>query len=302
MDRLDPILAGVSRSFYLSLRLLPGGMRPCAGLAYLIARATDTMADSSGAEPSARVSEIRRLLEVLESGGRWERRIDFLVEDAPERALIDSLADLGEAFHRLRPEDRSDVLGLLTEITEGQIEDLTRAWPVRSDEELDRYIYLVAGSVGKFWTRIGCRNVRRFARRDEETMIATGIAYGKGLQLVNVLRDLPRDLAGGRQYLPEPSDACWRAWKGRCVRFLREGANYSGALRRGRARYASLLPWHLGASTVALLPDHRPAAGAGPIKVGRDAVNRALRRGLLGAVSDTWHRRLEDEAFRRLRG
>ena len=40
------------------------------------------------------------------------------------------------------------------------------------------------------------------ARLDEKQFIADGIRFGKGLQLVNILRDLPADLKNGRCYLP----------------------------------------------------------------------------------------------------
>ncbi|WP_052310651.1 squalene/phytoene synthase family protein [Granulicella mallensis] len=44
---LGPLLKSVSRSFYITLRVLPVGMRDQIGLAYLLARATDTIADAS---------------------------------------------------------------------------------------------------------------------------------------------------------------------------------------------------------------------------------------------------------------
>ena len=43
--RLDPLLKSVSRSFHLTLRVLPAAIRPQIGLAYLLARATDTVAE-----------------------------------------------------------------------------------------------------------------------------------------------------------------------------------------------------------------------------------------------------------------
>src|SRR5947209_9221272 len=36
-------------------------------------------------------------------------------------------------------------------------------------------------------------------------MVERGIRFGKGLQLVNILRDIPADLATGRCYLPSPA-------------------------------------------------------------------------------------------------
>ena len=44
---LRSLLKSVSRSFYLTLSILPAGMRDPVGLAYLLARAADTIADTS---------------------------------------------------------------------------------------------------------------------------------------------------------------------------------------------------------------------------------------------------------------
>src|ERR1700709_1241766 len=53
---LGPLLKGVSRSFYLTLRVLPTGMRDPIGLAYLLARAADTIADTSLVPPAERLA------------------------------------------------------------------------------------------------------------------------------------------------------------------------------------------------------------------------------------------------------
>ena len=47
-DLTGDLLRGVSRSFYLSLRILPAALREPIGLAYLLARAADTVADKIG--------------------------------------------------------------------------------------------------------------------------------------------------------------------------------------------------------------------------------------------------------------
>ncbi|GIT41826.1 MAG: hypothetical protein Ct9H300mP10_08360 [Methanobacteriota archaeon] len=48
---LDAILKGTSRSFYLSLKQLPSGVRSQLGLLYLLARTSDTIADSERGFP-----------------------------------------------------------------------------------------------------------------------------------------------------------------------------------------------------------------------------------------------------------
>jgi len=52
---LGQLLRDVSRSFYLTLRVLPKGLRVPVGLAYLLARAADTIADTQLLPPQRRL-------------------------------------------------------------------------------------------------------------------------------------------------------------------------------------------------------------------------------------------------------
>ena len=67
---------------------------------------------------------------------------------------------------------------------------------------MDDYTYRVAGCVGEFWTKMCRAHLFPKARLDDAQLLANGIRFGKGLQLVNILRDLPADLRKGRCYLP----------------------------------------------------------------------------------------------------
>src|SRR6266478_1557662 len=99
---------------------------------------------------------------------------------------------------------------VLDTITGGQELDLrrfataaeTRIVALETDEQLDDYTYRVAGCVGEFWTRMCRTHLFPRALLDDALMLAQAIRFGKGLQLVNVLRDLPSDLRLGRCYLP----------------------------------------------------------------------------------------------------
>ena len=74
---------------------------------------------------------------------------------------------------------------------------------LQSETELDDYTYRVAGCVGEFWTKICRAHAFPRAPLDETRLLADGVRFGKGLQLVNILRDLPADLRKGRCYLPQ---------------------------------------------------------------------------------------------------
>jgi len=209
------ILKSVSRSFYLSLAVLPSAVRPAIALAYLLARAADTIADTRLIDRRLRITHLLALrseLEVAMAG-----RLDDIVAatrgvqslDA-ERALLERLPDCLTAYRALLADDRRRVRGVLETIIEGMTEDLTRfpgedegglaALETRAD--LDRYTYLVAGCVGEFWTDVHVAHRPRLRHWDLEKMTALGIRFGKALQLTNVLRDIPRDLRQGRCYLP----------------------------------------------------------------------------------------------------
>jgi phytoene/squalene synthetase len=74
-DLLGNLLRQVSRSFYLSLTVLPGPLREPIGLAYLLARAADTIADT---ELVARKDRLGHLETVRRACGgasaRWRAR------------------------------------------------------------------------------------------------------------------------------------------------------------------------------------------------------------------------------------
>ncbi|MEJ6022771.1 squalene/phytoene synthase family protein [Ramlibacter sp. PS4R-6] len=292
-SRPDPalltLLEGVSRSFYLSIRLLPPGLGRPVGLGYLLARASDTLADAPGAGRAERLALLDRFLGMV----RGERPAEPIRLDAAEtpqeRQLLQALpACMGE-LQALDEADRADVLTVLGHITRGQRLDVERfgdasaANPasLADDGELDEYTYLVAGCVGEFWTRLGLRHVAGFATLPPPELMDLGKRYGMALQLVNVLRDEAQDLATGRRYLP----AAREPWFARAREGLECGLRYSLALESRRMRVASALPALIGARTLALLRAAGPRAAHERIKVPRSEVRWLLLRVLLSLGS-----------------
>ncbi|HMC45045.1 MAG TPA: squalene/phytoene synthase family protein, partial [Caballeronia sp.] len=62
-ELLTGLLKDVSRSFYLTLRVLPKAIRPQIGLAYLLARTTDTIADTEIVPSAQRLDALQKLRE-----------------------------------------------------------------------------------------------------------------------------------------------------------------------------------------------------------------------------------------------
>jgi farnesyl-diphosphate farnesyltransferase len=292
------LLKGVSRSFYLSLRLLPRPMRGAASLGYLLARASDTLADSSSQPVELRLALLDDFARAVAGDAampRWPAAMLNGLADPRERALLEACAGIGAALEHLPDGEARLVREVLATIIGGQRLDLERfghadaAHPVALADAaaLEDYTWRVAGCVGAFWTKLGFLTLGgRFSRADEPGLVQRGIAYGMGLQLVNILRDLPADLAAGRCYLPlaDPADraalmAAREAWLPRADEWLGQGIDYARALRQRRLRAASGLPALLGRETLALL--HGPAAMQTRVKVPRRRVWLAMARALV---------------------
>ena len=310
---LDNLLAAVSRSFYLTIRLLPPVLRQPVGLAYLLARASDTVADSADASPASRLEALRQMGEALRLPGSPPPELSPFapgVPDPAERALLAAIPAVWEALAAVSAADREEILRVLEEILQGQTLDLTRfggeAIGVRAlatAGELEDYTYRVAGCVGVFWTRICLLHLPGYAPGiAPEALARLGASFGKGLQLVNILRDAPADLAQGRCYLPAdelgglPPEAlrtnpavarpACDHWMARARERLADGLFYIQAIRPWRLRLACFLPWALGVRTVARMERSRPLENAVRVKVPRPEVRRLLFLGAIGALGN----------------
>ena len=190
-----PLLKRVSRSFYLSLRLLPRQVRESIALAYLLARLSDTLVDGATTDAESVWSTIRQ----------------------------------GQGFDQERFSANSAPL---------------------SPEELDRYTYLVAGCVGEFWTLLCEKKIPGFASLKSSELRDLGIRFGKGLQLVNILRDRHGDSLMGRIYVPPERFAVALA---EARAHLDAARQYVGSLQIYRLRVACTLPLYLGNATLDLV-------------------------------------------------
>ena len=212
-DLLTSLLRDVSRSFYLTMRVLPGGVRRQIGLAYLMARTADTIADTDLLPVEDRLSALDAYASAVESGDASALDFDVFASEQASSAEATLLRRVREPFEVLAGFSESDqvhVRRVLRVIIGGQRLDLERFGVGESGrlraletmEELDDYTWRVAGCVGEFWTRICCDHLFEIARDDRARLEENGVRFGKGLQLVNILRDLPKDLRNGRCYVP----------------------------------------------------------------------------------------------------
>jgi farnesyl-diphosphate farnesyltransferase len=355
---LDAILKGVSRSFYLTLRVAPRRVRPQLGVAYLFCRAADTIADTALLPPERRLALLGLYRAQFEAEAPDRRAAASIAAELTgarsipeERLLLEGLDRPFDAYLAFPQGDRALVRRLVTTLTLGMEMDL-RSFPLAgereaaggpagaeaiepealaADADLDRYCYHVAGCVGEFWTDIAISNLPALRRWDPAGMREKGVRFGKGLQMTNVLRDIPQDLRKGRCSLPRarlgaaglsPGDLRGGGTAGRplpaaldpvlddlldlTLDHYRAGWEYTLAIPASapRLRLACAWPLLIGLGTLDLLRNRKADLRSGAVlRVAQNDVWRILGGSALRVFSagalDGMYRRREAPARRR---
>ena len=325
-ELLQQVLKGVSRSFYLSIRVLPQGMRQPVAVAYLLARAADTIADTRALPQKQRLEQLLVFRAQLQ-GPSSAKAITAIVRGADEpsegvseneRALLRNAEQLFVLLEGLPETDRERVRRVVVTLTRGMemdlmtfpAEDSGQLGSLSTPQQLDCYTYLVAGCVGEFWTSTARAHEPRLSRWDADEISRQGVRFGKALQLTNVLRDVPCDLRTGRCYLPESdlaaiglkttdlldsgnasrSRALLRTWIETALSHFDSAENYLLSTPRLclRLRLAALWPILLGLATLEKLALNEAWLDpARPSRVRRRWVYGMMARSLVASPSDT---------------
>ncbi len=209
----ETLLKNTSRSLYLSVQVLPKAMRPAFSIAYLLCRYADTIADTAILPISRRLYWIERFKDLIvtqnaEQIEQLTKEINGASENPYEKELIKRLHPCLEAFNRISKEQKPLILEVVQSVCEGMCLDLNffpqetglqpKAFP--SHNELEHYCRLMGGMPGLFWSKLIYTTTN--IQMGEEKFYQLGKHIGDALQIVNILRDIPKDLRINRCYFP----------------------------------------------------------------------------------------------------
>ncbi|MCF7668821.1 MAG: squalene/phytoene synthase family protein [Verrucomicrobia bacterium] len=322
---LSDLLRDVSRSFYLTLRILPRRVRRQIGLAYLLARAADTIADTEIIPLETRTDSLAALETQISRHPSQSLNLDLFSDKQASHAEKELLTRLDEAIallhYGLEQADKESVIKVLMTIISGQKLDLERfaggsdsnIKSLNTDEELLDYTYRVAGCVGEFWTELCFSHLFKYSKLDKEFFLNAGIKFGRGLQLINILRDIPQDLRKGRCYIPsarldaiglEPralidpkNESAFRSLYDEYLQiteeFLAAGWQYTVAIpfRFARIRLACAWPLLIGIRTLTALRSNPILDHSKPVKISRSEVKQIIKESiLLYPFTKSWKR------------
>lgn len=172
LSRCEELMQKGSSSFYQAFRGSPSPRREAVYVIYAFCRMIDDSVDEPEHSPYT-IHEIHDLFDRL--------------DDAEGHFIWPALRWLFSSFPHL---DKGPFFRQM----EGQLTDL-KVTHYTTMQELEHYCYLVAGTVGEMLLPV--------LRDDNGAEVAVnGIALGKGMQIVNIIRDVGEDRARVRRYVP----------------------------------------------------------------------------------------------------
>lgn len=210
---LDRLLDKTSRTFALSIPLLPDRVRRQVTTAYLLFRIADTFEDAvewDGPRRARALEEFSRLLgerddaRAATMAKRWRRPPP--VAHAGYLELLDAAPEVLAAFWDLDDPARRTIAEHLRRTAERMSGFVMRAreggcLTLRGLDDLRAYCYAVAGIVGEMLTELFLLDGPRLAEVGHE-LRQRAPSFGEGLQLVNILKDSATDRFEGRCYIP----------------------------------------------------------------------------------------------------
>jgi farnesyl-diphosphate farnesyltransferase len=303
------MLPKVSRTFAICIRLLPSELEHPVLVAYLLCRVADTVEDTTDLGATNKGQLLAHFSRCLGDEG---------LEAAPLRAAFrharsdeETLAREADAvlreFHRLSGVQRQAIRPFVQEMCAGMAEFTSRERVTPSGEvaldtveDLERYCYYVAGTVGHLLTELFRLHTRSVGTQRYRRLKALATSFGLGLQLTNIIKDVADDRRRGWTFVPRQlcqlagikpeqlQDAQHRAQAGTVMRILIDKAKshlcdaleYSVRLPRHqyRLRLFCLTSLYFAVRTIRLAEeDQHLLDPTHKVKISRTEVYRTLR-------------------------
>jgi farnesyl-diphosphate farnesyltransferase len=195
----EKILPGVSRTFAISIRLLPGELGRAVLCAYLLCRIADTIEDEAGTAVAVKAGRFDHMLAAFESAGAadaFQDSVLTIVGDPAHVELVRHSALVFTLWRDLSPETRAPVRRWVEEMVRG-MRKILLAHPagirLKTLAEYQEYCYYVAGTVGHMLTDLWRVHSSAINQKTYEALEKKARAFGEALQTVNILKDVAAD-------------------------------------------------------------------------------------------------------------
>ncbi|MEM7675079.1 MAG: polyprenyl synthetase family protein, partial [Myxococcota bacterium] len=219
--RIDPadqkfcfeMLPKVSRTFALSIDALPETLRSAVCVSYLLCRIVDTIEDEAVLAPDVR-ERLFDGFDALMSDDRADwRPFEAACREAAlggasaDAELVAEAGAVFRAFRALPLGQRNGIRPHVLEMSSGMRAYCQRAYEegklrLRDLDDLERYCYFVAGTVGNLLTALFEPTVPVLPEPERSNIRSRAVSFGLGLQMVNIVKDVAVDFERGDIFVP----------------------------------------------------------------------------------------------------
>jgi len=237
------VLKETSRTFYIPISILPSGLKEAVASAYLCMRAIDEIEDHPNLDNSTKARLLRSISLALQSSGENVNFDYFNHELNGEKSILPEVTLRVQEWAILAPESIGPrIWDATASMADRMAYWAERNWLVETKADLDTYTFSVAGAVGLLLSDL-------WAWHDgTKTNRLQAIAFGRGLQTVNILRNQKDDLKRGVSYFPKG----WtRKEMDEYARYnLKMADLYTNSLTHGPAKNFCQIPLALAHGTI----------------------------------------------------
>ena len=195
------ILPRVSRTFALSIRVLPGALGRSVLAAYLVCRVADTIEDDPRLPATDKAALLDALLVAMDDPAAADRlpaRLSSLGGESAHVALCAHADDVLLLYRALPEPSRGHVRHWVREMVGGMRQFVLR-YPhgirIATLEEYREYCYYVAGTVGYMLTDLWRAHAPSIGEARYRVLRERCRAFAEALQTVNILKDVAADAA-----------------------------------------------------------------------------------------------------------
>jgi len=204
------LLQGVSRTFALTIPVLPAGLREPVSNGYLLCRIIDTIEDDTALNLQQKrdfSNQFTRVVLGEEPAENFARELAKILSDVTtpaEHELIQLTPAVIAITHSFNTQQREALSTCVRVMAEGMLHFQEKDTSAGLDDmaEMEHYCYVVAGVVGEMLSKLFCDYSPEIARHKQK-MMALSIRFGQGLQMTNILKDIWDDNKRGACWLPQ---------------------------------------------------------------------------------------------------
>jgi len=207
------MLTQVSRTFAPTIRMLPKRLYLPVTVAYLLCRIADTVEDESCIITQEKERLLLIYADIFKQTDSMHiqaflKGVDIFPDYNPDVALAKNLERVLNVYRTFHPEVQKMIATWVVEMTLGmkkyaQSSAKRKKQFLHSMKELDEYMYYVAGTVGHMLTSLFTFFSNKITPGIYKKLEVFSESFGKGLQMVNIIRDMAGDLKRGQSYIPD---------------------------------------------------------------------------------------------------